>query len=178
MADAPVADQRVIAEFNDYSGLVMAIRTRIEELGVPIGTLDEVAGLPTRYVSKILGPGRVRRFSMQSLTPILWTLGIKLQMVEDADTAHYELRLSRSQQAIRAGTVYVMLNRKKMREIQRLGGLNSRKYMSKRRATQLARKSIAVRWSRARERLHNGSVEWQSILKGFVFVVPGRNARN
>ena len=148
MTDAP---PQVIAEFNDYSGLVMAIRTRVEQLGVPISTLDEIAGLPTRYVSKIIGPAQVRRFSMQSLTPILWTLGIKLQVVEDGNTAHYKSRLSRRRVPMHNGTVHILVNRDHYRRIGALGGAASRKYLSKRVASQLGRKAAYARWSRVRE---------------------------
>jgi hypothetical protein len=144
-----MSDLRIIAEFNDYSGLVAAIRARIEELNVPIGTLDEIAGLPTRYVSKILGPGHVRRFSMQSLTPLLWTLGIKLLVVEDGSTVSYSTKLIRRRGPMHAGTVHILLSRKTMRRNQRIGGLNSRKYIGKRKVKQLARKAAFARWNNA-----------------------------
>ena len=144
-----MSDQRIIAEFNDYSGLVAAIRTRIEELDVPIGTLDEIAGLPTRYVSKILGPGHVRRFSMQSLTPLLWTLGIKLLVVEDGSTVSYSTKLIRRRGPMYNGAVHYQMNRKFLRKMGRIGGRLSRKNMSKSKAKELARKAAFARWNNA-----------------------------
>jgi hypothetical protein len=148
MTDAP---PRVIADFCDYNGLVAGLRRRVDELGVVIGTLDEVAGLPTRYVSKMLGPRQVRRFSMQSLTPLLWTLGIRLQMVEDEDTKRFIDRLpKRGKGAIRSGTTEIRLSRRFMRKIQAKGRKARFAKMTPNQRSALARKLNRIRWARVR----------------------------
>jgi hypothetical protein len=50
---------------------------------------------------------------------------------------------------MRAGSVQVVLTGRFMQKIRKKGGENSRKYMSKRLATQLARRAAAVRWKGA-----------------------------
>ena len=44
-----------IAVVVDYDGLLAALRQRAIELNTPLESIDEVAGLPTRYTTKLLG---------------------------------------------------------------------------------------------------------------------------
>ena len=46
----------------DYDDLVAVIRARMIELDVTLATVDHVAGLPTNYASKLLGPKRSKAF--------------------------------------------------------------------------------------------------------------------
>ncbi|WP_213737069.1 hypothetical protein [Bradyrhizobium sp. dw_411] len=64
-------------------GLLDAIRARRDELNISNETIDEIAGLPARYTSKLLSPIPVRGISHMSLTAILGALGIGLVVVED-----------------------------------------------------------------------------------------------
>ena len=75
---------RQLAEVTDYPGLLVALRSRADELQVARETIDEISGLPARYSGKILGLKQVRRIGMLSLGPLLGALGVKLIMVEDA----------------------------------------------------------------------------------------------
>lgn len=139
---------RVIATVTDYNGLLAALRLRANELQVAGETLDDVCGLPTRYVAKLLGPKPVRRIGMLSLGSLLGALGLALAVVEDAETMQrYGDRLTkRNGSAVRAGTVQFAISRRFMRKIQAQGGKNSRKYMTPGRARQLARKAARARW--------------------------------
>jgi hypothetical protein len=76
---------RILGEATDYDGLIGACRARADELQVAGETLDVVAGFPTRYTAKLLGPRQVRRLGMFSLGPMLGALGIKLLVVEDRE---------------------------------------------------------------------------------------------
>jgi hypothetical protein len=147
---------RIIAEFNDYPGLIAGIRERVNELNVPLELLDEIAGLPTRYVSKILGPAQVRRFSMQSLAPLLGALGIRCAFLEDPETiARFGSRLRRRMHNSASLAVVHPPNRPKAfyQKMGRVGGPRSRLNMSKRKASQLGRKAAYARWSRATDGL-------------------------
>ena len=67
----------------DYDDLVAVIRARMIELDVTLATVDHVAGLPTNYASKLLGPHPGRRLGGMSFGAILGALGIKLLAVDD-----------------------------------------------------------------------------------------------
>jgi hypothetical protein len=60
------------------TGLLEAIRTRQDELDLSCELIDEIAGLPARYTSKLLAPVPLRGISHMSLTAILGALGIGL----------------------------------------------------------------------------------------------------
>ena len=51
MADAP----RVIANVTSYEELIAALRWRVNELNVAGEQLDDFAGLPRGYLSKLVG---------------------------------------------------------------------------------------------------------------------------
>jgi hypothetical protein len=77
-----------LAIVTDYRGLVAALRQRIVELGTGMESVDEVAGLPARYTSKLLStnvrPGKPNLGPI-SLGPLLKALGLKLALVADED---------------------------------------------------------------------------------------------
>ena len=52
-----------------YAGLVRALRLRVDELNVSQETVNEIAGLPARYVGKLLAPHLVKSLGCKSLAP-------------------------------------------------------------------------------------------------------------
>lgn len=69
----------------DYDDLVAVIRARMIELDVTLATVDHVAGLPTNYASKLLGPKRSKRMGIIAFGAIMGALGIQFIVVEDAN---------------------------------------------------------------------------------------------
>jgi hypothetical protein len=61
------------------------LRTRIAQLNITFETLDHIAGLPTRYCSKVLGIRATRNFGQISLDALLGATGIMLIAVEDLE---------------------------------------------------------------------------------------------
>ena len=55
------------------------------ELDVTLATVDHVAGLPTNYASKLLGPNPRKGLGGMSFGAILGAIGIKLVAIEDTD---------------------------------------------------------------------------------------------
>jgi hypothetical protein len=143
---------RIIASFNDYASMISGIRERVNELQVPLELLDDISGLPTRYVSKLLGPAQVRRFSMQSLAPLLGALGLKCLFVEDAEAiARFGGRLrKRDRTAIRSSSVEFRFSRQFMREIQEKGRKARFDKMTPQQRSALARKLNRIRWGRVK----------------------------
>jgi hypothetical protein len=94
---ATLAGARLLAECGDYKSLVDALRARAAERRIAISSpsVHEVAGLPDRYLTKLLGPARSRSLGQISLGPVLAVLGIKLMIVEDPEqVARLEGRLT------------------------------------------------------------------------------------
>ena len=60
-------------------------RRRVTELNISLETLDAIAGLPTRYSSKVLGLQPTRRFGQISFEALLGALGLMLLVVEDPE---------------------------------------------------------------------------------------------
>ena len=74
------------------------MRQRVAELNISLETLDAIAGLPTRYSSKVLGLQPTRRFGQFSLDGLLGALGLMLIVVEDAEAlARVQRRLEAAQ---------------------------------------------------------------------------------
>lgn len=77
---------RVIAQVcsrDGYAGLMDAMRLRMVELDTTYDGVDELAGLPLRYTSKLFAPVPIKGVGRHSLGPLLGALGIKLLVVVD-----------------------------------------------------------------------------------------------
>ena len=61
------------------------MRRRVAELNISLETLDAIAGLPTRYCSKVLRIQPTRGFGQFSLDGLLGALGLMLIVVEDTE---------------------------------------------------------------------------------------------
>jgi hypothetical protein len=143
---------RQLAEATNYDSLIAAFRNRVAELQVAGETIDEVAGLPARYSAKLLGPTQVRKIGAISLGPLLGALALKLVIVEDENALRqYGPRLKRRNPNLvrkHNSVVHVTRTRREFREMGKIGGPLSRKYMSKERASEIGRKAAKARWSK------------------------------
>jgi hypothetical protein len=72
-----------LAVVTDYDGLVSALRQRAIDLNTPLEAIDHVAGVPTRYTTKLLG--RTKVLGPMSLGAMLGALALKLAVVPDDD---------------------------------------------------------------------------------------------
>jgi hypothetical protein len=76
---APVLPVEVLC----YDDLIEVLRARANELELSRESIDTICGLPSGLAGKILGLKSIRRLGMDSLGPILETLGLKLLAVPD-----------------------------------------------------------------------------------------------
>jgi len=74
-----------LGEVHSYDELLAVLGARIVDLNASYETIDHVAGLPSRYTSRIFGPARGKRLGPVSLAAILGALGVKLIVVEDPE---------------------------------------------------------------------------------------------
>jgi hypothetical protein len=77
--------RRRLAVVRDYPSLIDALKKRIDELETSYDSVDQLAGLPVHYVSKLLGPSAGRSLGKISFGPIMQVLGIELVVQENLD---------------------------------------------------------------------------------------------
>lgn len=65
--------------------VLAALRARRDEVGITFETLDEIAGWPGRYGSKLMCDPPVRNLGWSSMGLALGSLGTMLLMVEDEE---------------------------------------------------------------------------------------------
>jgi hypothetical protein len=133
--------ERVLGEVHDYSDLTDIMRARSTELELSREALDARAGTQPGYSSKLLCPRPMRRASFDTLSYLLPALGIKLIAVADESVRHGDRAPGRH-----AATVHFVFSARHMKQIQRKGGANSRKNLSKAKARALARRAARARW--------------------------------
>lgn len=73
----------VLATVRTSQDLCEAFRRRIFELDVSLDTVDDIAGLPTRYTAKVIGVHPTKKFGQLSFEALLGALGLMLLVVED-----------------------------------------------------------------------------------------------
>jgi hypothetical protein len=86
-----------------YDDLVHALRARAEELGLSRENIDDIAGLPSGYASKILAKKHIKRMGALSLWLILPALGAQLCLIEDPESlrAYASQRVRRDETRVR-----------------------------------------------------------------------------
>jgi hypothetical protein len=82
--DEAATGPRVIATIHEYGDLVDALRRWfLDGVGTSFDAVDEVAGLPARYCSKLLAAEPMKGFGRKTLGPVLGAGGLKLLLVVD-----------------------------------------------------------------------------------------------
>ena len=136
-----MSSNRVIAEFSDYPGLLAALRSRVNELGINGQRFDEFAGLPEGYLSKLVGANPVRRIGMVSMGPLFDALGIRAVLIENGDyTKRLRNRLKPNNASFRRAvyTLHTLTDRKWAR-IQKIGRQARWKRLTKRQRSEIMR---------------------------------------
>jgi len=75
----------IVGEAREYHELVEILRQRTHALGTTMEVVDEVAGLPTRYTSKVFAPMAIKTLGKVSLGAILGALCLKLVVESDEE---------------------------------------------------------------------------------------------
>lgn len=138
-----------LGEVRSDNDLHRVLRARAEELSVTREAIDLAAGLTSGHTSKLLAPKQIKRFGAISRWLLLQALGLKLVVVEDADATLHAARMMRRRVTVRNRAVQYQFSVKKLRKMGRQGGLNSRKGMSKRKASTLGRRAAKARWAKS-----------------------------
>jgi hypothetical protein len=81
--DDRARDIEPLATISTYDELITALRQRAIALNTPLEAIDDVAGLPTRYATKLLGKTSV--LGPMSFGALLGALALKLAVMPDDD---------------------------------------------------------------------------------------------
>ena len=80
-----MTEQHPLAIVRTTDDLRQLFRQRVAYLGISLETLDAIAGLPTRYSSKLLALEPSRAMGPISFEALLGALGLMLVALEDAE---------------------------------------------------------------------------------------------
>jgi hypothetical protein len=92
-----------LPEITNYSTLIATCRLRADQLQVSRLTLDELAGLPSGYVGKLLALKSGKRIGVESLGALLGALRIKLVAVPIDDGRQRAGLTKRNESQVRRG---------------------------------------------------------------------------
>jgi hypothetical protein len=147
---------KIIGRTSDYSGLIALLRQRQAELGVTMESLDQVAGLPSRYAAKLLSPVPVRSLGRISLGPLLQSLGLQIVLIED-QSALDKVRPrfgTRERKMMRSGgtqVVTIRISRRKLAMLAKRGGRARAQRLTAEQRSESARHAARARWSKHKE---------------------------
>jgi hypothetical protein len=146
-----MSEPHIIAEVREYSEFTAALRAWIVELGTNYECVGGLAGLPDRYLAKLISATPVRNFSRVSLGATLGALCLKLLVAVDAERLEamqprYTVRSIMGRRADddmpRRKPHHLRGNSQYMRILRQKGVL----ILSRQRRQQIARHAAAVRW--------------------------------
>src|SRR6516165_3684058 len=139
---------RIVGEFADYTGMLDTLRARVEELQIQGERFEHFAGLPTGYLSKLIGVRPVRRIGMTSLGPLFDALGIYCIVVENpAATARLKNRIRpRNNAYMRASYTHLAITNRQWSRIQKLGRQARWKRLSRVERRDIMRAIALKRW--------------------------------
>jgi hypothetical protein len=156
LAKAAAAEQRVLAKFDAYPGMLMALRARAAERQFAVSSEENhnVTGLSDRRITRMLSLQTlknletVRRVGVQSLGPLLGFLGAELWLVESPwAMKQFDGRLKkRNENLVHNSVVHVVRTKRDFRKMGLIGGPNSRKNMTAQKASELGRNAALARW--------------------------------
>jgi hypothetical protein len=137
---------------NTYDGLQKALCDRVEQLNVSRTVLDEVAGWPSGYSSKLFAPQPSKNLGSILLTLALQVLGVQMVLIEDPQFERIRPQLLPREvrvpvRAYKWGQEGRLVSKRWVKRIARLGGLAYREKVppAKRRAH--ARRVALARWA-------------------------------
>ena len=142
----------ILCEFRNLPELVEALREVVRLRNTTFGATDELAGLPSGYTSKVLGPRPIKRLGKMSLEMIFGALAVKGAIISDDEQfARLEGRMHQ-----RTNIGATMLNaakqfsvsRRFLREIGRKGGATRAVNLTPRERRRIARRAAQARWAR------------------------------
>lgn len=168
-------EARVLGAVFDYPSMMAVMRARANELHIARSDehTGELAGLPDKYLAKLLGPRPVRRIGMKTMGAVMGVLQMKFIAVVDEEAVRrlemmakrYGKQLkTRDDRRVHSQMVTIEFSRRHMQKIGRRGG-QARFKIDAKIITKLARAAGKAR--QAKRRLARKEISWNAI-KGAV----------
>jgi hypothetical protein len=156
-ADHRNGDRLELGVVRCYRDLLKAMRAQVANLNINYATLDDLAGYTSTYSTKILAELPARHFTPQSLDAYLGALCIDLIAVHNPEKfaklqEKYGNKLEQRQspslkpKRMRGNTVVIRFSQRRLKNMQRKGGRNSRKYLTPEAASELGKRASMARW--------------------------------
>ena len=143
--------RRVLGHFTDYSGMLAIVRSRVRELEIAGTAFDQYAGLPDKYLAKLVGEHPIRRIGMTSMGPLFAGLGIRCVVIEDpAGTARLKNRLQPRNNSFVRAAPRIMLTERVWRQLQKRGRTARWQKLSKQQRSEIMRQVAIARWRNGR----------------------------
>ena len=148
---------QIVATVSHYNEMIAAIRNRVDELGVSLATVEDLAGLQDGYASKLFAAsGATKHMSIFTQFLVLDALGVSLSLVVDpVKLARVQGRLNKRKREtthVRRALRIVQLTPDWMRQIARKGGEAYVRNHTPAQRSASARHAVEVRWRKQRER--------------------------
>jgi hypothetical protein len=147
---------RELGQITGYADLHRLMRERAAELNISRSDIDRLAGLASGHAGKLLAPRPIRRLGDDTLGFVLPALGMKLVAMEDLQAVE-RIRATTeprdgSKDHSHNRVVILEFSRRHFQRMGRIGGANSRKYMTPAQASALGRRAAAARRQASRRR--------------------------
>ena len=141
--------RRVLGQFTDYLGMLEIVRSRVRELEIGGTSFDQFAGLPDKYLAKLIGEHPIRRIGMTSMGPLFNALGVRCVVVEDPEaTERLRKRLRpRNGSFVRPTRTHRVITDRLWRRIQKLGSAARWQNTTKRQRSEIMREVALRRWN-------------------------------
>jgi hypothetical protein len=146
---------RQLGTCRDYDGLHRILRDRAEELNVSRCTLDTISGLTWGHSSKLLSPKPLKKLGAVSLGLMLQSLGLKLVVVEDAESLRrISAKLVPREIPVAIQAVNVgrgkrrLVSLRHLRKIASAGGRARMEKLTPKQRSAHARAAVMARWAR------------------------------
>lgn len=153
--DTEDAPSMTVAIINDYASLHSALRARADALRVSRSDLDDIAGLATGHVSKLLAPNFTKLLGPLSFGLVLQALGLRLRVEVDPEqtaklASRYRPRDERkvTKRANPSDQVIITLSRARLRRLASLGGKATAERLTYAQRRRAAQKAARARWAR------------------------------
>jgi len=143
----------VFATVNDHNALLAATRRRVDELELPHQIVEDLAGLQSGYLSKVLADPPPKRMGAFTSFLILQALGLDMQLVENPQAMErlrprFEKRKLRRK--IRPAGRIVELTPDFYKRISRMGN-EARRKLPPEKLSEIGRTAVNARWRRHRD---------------------------
>ena len=139
------------AVVDHHEALLDALRRRVAELGLTLETVENIAGLPVGYASKVLSDPPQKRMNAFTWFLVAQALGLRMVLEEDLELAEQmrgRWRKRHNKKPIHSQPRIVQFTPDQLRLMGRRGGFATAARLTPEQRQANARRAIRARWAR------------------------------